>query len=125
VTVGLTGARLVVLITGIVVASFGGYLILRPGAPGTILGIYTTVIGIVMIVAALIERIRYRSDAVDRAGPPLGPGGGEPLSEQLEPRFQRTPEVFIDPTSGVQMRVWLDPASGERRYRAETAVGGG
>jgi hypothetical protein len=122
---GLAGARLVVLITGIVVAFSGGYLILRPGAPGTIVGIYTLVIGVVMIVASLMERIRYRSDAVDRSGSPIGPGGGEPVGEQLDPRFRRTQEVFIDPTSGVQMRVWLDPDSGERRYRAETTAGGG
>jgi hypothetical protein len=125
VTTGLAGARLVVLITGIVVAFFGAYLIILPGGPGTVVGIYTMVIGIAMIVASLIERIRYRADSVDRSGPPIGPGGGEPLGEQLEPRFRRTQEVFIDPTSGVQMRVWLDPDSGERRYRAETTAGGG
>ena len=28
-------------------------------------------------------------------------------------------EFFEDPTSRQQMRVWLDPATGERRYRAE------
>jgi hypothetical protein len=37
----------------------------------------------------------------------------------MEPRFQRTSEVFVDPTSGRRMRVWIDPGSGERRYRAE------
>jgi hypothetical protein len=120
----LTGARLIVLITGIVVAFFGLYLVILPGGPGTVVGIYTLVTGVVFIVAALIERVRYRADAVDRSAPPIGPGGGEPLDEPLEPRFRRTQEVFIDPTSGIQMRVWLDADSGERRYRAETAQGG-
>jgi len=27
--------------------------------------------------------------------------------------------VFVDPTSDRRMRVWLDQATGERRYRAE------
>jgi len=121
----LTGARLIVLLTGIVVAFFGLYLMILPGGPGTIVGIYTLVIGVVLVVAAVIERVRYRADAVDRSSPPIGPGGGEPLGEPLDPRFRRTQEVFVDPTSGVQMRVWLDADSGERRYRAETAEGSG
>jgi hypothetical protein len=120
----LTGARLVILVTGLIVAVFGLYLMVLPGGPGTIIGIYTVVIGLVLVVAALLERVRYRADSVDRSAPPFGPGGGEPLGEQLEPRFQRTQEVFVDPTSGVTMRVWLDPGTGERRYRAETVTGG-
>lgn len=30
-----------------------------------------------------------------------------------------TSEVFIDPATGQRMRVWYDPASGNREYRAE------
>ena len=120
----LTGARLIVMVTGVLVALLGLYLIVLPNGPGTIVGIYTLVIGLVIVVAALLERVRYRADSVDRSAPPIGPGGGEPVGEQLEPRFQRTQEVFVDPTSGVRMRVWLDPDSGERRYRADTAPGG-
>ena len=47
-----------------------------------------------------------------------GPGGGEPTGP-LEPRFRRTAEVFIDPTTHHRMRVWVDPDTGERRYLAE------
>ncbi len=50
---------------------------------------------------------------------PVGPGGGEPLDAAMEPRFTSTDEVFVDPTSGHRMRVFLDPGTGERRYRAE------
>ena len=119
----LTGARLVILVTGLLIALFGLFLIVLPGGPGTIVGIYTVVIGLLLVVAALVERVRYRADAVDRSSPPIGPGGGEPMDERLEPRFERTQEVFVDPTSGVRMRVWLDPTSGERRYRADVAPG--
>jgi hypothetical protein len=30
-----------------------------------------------------------------------------------------TSEVFIDPASGKRMRVWYDPATGQREYRPE------
>ena len=72
----------------------------------------------VLVVAVVIERQRYRSDEADRAFEPIGPGGGEPAG-QLEPRFRRTDERFVDPTSGHTMRVYVDPRTGERRYLAE------
>ena len=67
----------------------------------------------------MLERVRYRSAAAEVTADGPGPGGGEPAGTRLEPRFQATGERFEDPTTGVRMRVWLDPASGERRYVAE------
>jgi hypothetical protein len=32
---------------------------------------------------------------------------------------QPTGEVFVDPESGRHMRVWYDPATGQRDYRPE------
>jgi hypothetical protein len=32
---------------------------------------------------------------------------------------QPTNEVFIDPATGQQMRVWYDPSTGQREYRAD------
>jgi hypothetical protein len=32
---------------------------------------------------------------------------------------QATDEVFVDPQSGQRMRVWYDPATGQREYRPE------
>jgi hypothetical protein len=32
---------------------------------------------------------------------------------------QRTDEVFVDPETGKRMRVWYDPATGQREYRAD------
>ncbi len=34
-------------------------------------------------------------------------------------RFQRTEEVFTDPTTGQLTRVWYDQASGRRDYRPD------
>jgi hypothetical protein len=33
--------------------------------------------------------------------------------------WQRTDEVFVDPTTNRRMRVWFDPRDGSRHYVAE------
>ena len=33
--------------------------------------------------------------------------------------WQRTDEVFVDPTTNRRMRVWLDPHDGSRHYVAD------
>ncbi|HET9897376.1 MAG TPA: hypothetical protein VFQ44_20795 [Streptosporangiaceae bacterium] len=58
------------------------------------------------IVIAIFGLDRYRGSRKHAS-----PGSGS------EP----TSEVFIDPATGQRMRVWYDPASGEREYRAEQA----
>ncbi len=73
--------------------------------------------GGVIIVAVVLERTRYRSEAAERMGLDPGPGGGE--DRTVDPRFRPTAEVFLDPTSGRLMRVWVDAGTGERRYVAE------
>jgi hypothetical protein len=35
------------------------------------------------------------------------------------PRAQPTNEVFIDPETGRRMRVWFDPATGDREYHED------
>ena len=81
-------------------------------------GFWLTVTGAALLVALAIERNRYRSEEAEHSSEPVGPGGGEP-SNELEPRFRRTDETLVDPTSGHQMRVYLDRRTGERRYVAE------
>jgi O-antigen ligase len=110
--------RGLVIVFGVLLV-IGGLAIVSAGGTGAISGMWPVVVGLVLIVASIVERFRYRSEVAERSGLPVGPGGGEPTGEPLETRFQRTEEVFIDPTSGRRMRVWLDGLSGERRYRAE------
>jgi hypothetical protein len=94
---------------------FGGLI----AAPFTgITGIWSTIVGAGILIALVVERNRYRSEAADRSFDRVGPGGGEP-SNSLEPRFRPTPETFIDPTTSQRMRVFVDSRSGERRYVAE------
>lgn len=84
---------------------------------GLFAGLWLFVPGAVLIAAVLLERTRYRSLEAERTGSEHGPGGGEPAP--VEPRFRRTEETFVDPTSGTTMRVFSDPLTGERRYVAE------
>jgi len=80
-------------------------------------GLWLFVPGAILVVVAAIEVNRYRSEAAEGTTLAPGPGGGETGS--LEPRFRPTDEVFVDPTTNRQMRVLVDPATGERRYVAE------
>jgi hypothetical protein len=80
-------------------------------------GVFAILIGAGIMVAVVIQRSRYRSEAAERSHDEPGPGGGE--NGFLEPRFLPTNEVFADPTSRRLMRVFVDPRTGERRYRAE------
>jgi hypothetical protein len=118
-TVGLGFARVIVLLGGVTLLLLGLASIVFGGPGIAITGLWLVGIGIACIVGTLIERVRYRSDATDRAGLPTGRAGGEPVGTRLEPRFRRSDEVFVDPTSGHRMRVWLDPSNGERRYVTE------
>jgi high-affinity Fe2+/Pb2+ permease len=70
-----------------------------------------------LMIVAVLERRRYRSEAAERSNDAIGPGGGE--TEALEARFRPTDEVFVDPTTQRTMRVLIDPRTGERRYVAE------
>ena len=110
----------------VTVAGLGILLILASlaiaivGGPAAFLGaVLTFGTGAMLLVAATVERLRYRSLAADRANQPPGPGGGEPRDATVEARFQSSPEAFTDPTTGVRMRVLVDPRTGERRYVAE------
>ena len=97
----------------------GGLAVVVGGGDASAFGLWPIIVGGVLLLAVALERHRYRSEQADRAGEPPGPGGGESLDAPMEPRFRRTGELFEDPSSRRTMRVWLDPETGERRYRAE------
>jgi hypothetical protein len=59
---------------------------------------------VVGIVIALFGWDRYRGNRKSAAGS----GASQP-----------TDEVFTDPDTGRRMRVWYDPSTGRREYRAE------
>lgn len=104
-----------VIVGGLALLSTGGF----GGVGGGFVGLWYVIGGSVILVALLIERNRYRSEAAEGSSESAGPGGGEPAGP-LDARFRRTDETFVDPTTEVTMRVFVDRASGERRYVAES-----
>jgi hypothetical protein len=111
----IAAARVILAILGVMLIAVGLLVI----AVGQLLsGLYALVVGAVLIVALLYERGRYRSIDADVHNDAPGPGGGEPPGV-MPPGFRPTDEVFIDPSSGRRMRVYLQAATGNRRYMAE------
>lgn len=95
----------------------GGFAAASTGGSDVAVGVEAIVLGAAFMVAAVLQHSRYRSDSADLKHEEPGPGGGE--DGLLEPRFLPTNEVFVDPSSRRRMRVFVDPRTGERRYRAE------
>ncbi len=88
--------RNVVLILAALVAASGlaAVALVGPRAIGWLAA------GLVVLVGCVFERVHYKR-----------------LSASVtDPRFQATPERFRDPTSGERVRVYADPATGERLY---------
>lgn len=118
----MTGAWLIRIALGVVgvllMLAGVGVTAGAAGIPGSLInGLSLFIPGAVLVVVAAIEVNRYRSEAAEGSTLSPGPGGGE--SGPVEPRFEPTSEVFVDPTSNRRMRVLVDPRTGERRYQAE------
>jgi hypothetical protein len=107
--------RAAVAVTAVLML-IGGLALLGAGAADGA-GLWLVIAAAVVLVALAIERNRYRSEEAERTFEAIGPGGGEPIGG-LEPRFRRTDETFVDPSTGTTMRVFLDGRTGERRYVA-------
>ena len=107
----LGGLGALLMVGGIALMAF-------PGPRGDAFGaLFVFLPGAVLVAGVLLERTRYRSLHAERTGDAHGPGVGEPA--RPDARFRPTEERFVDPTTGVPMRVWIDPATGEQRYVAE------
>jgi hypothetical protein len=107
----IAGAGLLLMLGALGLAAIAG-----PG--GDLLSaLFLFVPGVILVGGVVLERTRYRSLHAERTGEGHGPGGGE--TSGLEARFRPTGERFVDPTTGVPMRVWVDPRTGEWRYVPE------
>jgi hypothetical protein len=120
---GVTIARGLIGGLGVVLVVSGIALIALEGPGGELIGaLFLILPGVLLVAAAILERLRYRSLAAEVSGDPHGPGGGEHAPP--ESRFRPTDERFLDPTTRVPMRVYVDSTTGERRYVPEDAPGG-
>ena len=75
-----------------------GAIALAAAGIGTGLVLYLFVNGVVVVAALLFERGRYR--------PPVTQGGS----------WQDTEERFVDPSTGILMKVRYNPQTGARDY---------
>lgn len=94
-----------------------GLFLVVGGGPPAFTGLWLLVLGGTGLIAVAYERTRYRSEAAELSGEPSGAAGVD--SGPPDPRFTATEERFIDPTTRRRLRVWVDPATGERRYRPD------
>jgi hypothetical protein len=110
--------RAAIVVLGLILMLGGLTLVVASGADVGA-GLWSIALGALLVIVPIIERNRYRSESADQANLAPGPGGGEAADAPIEARFHPTNEVFVDPTTGHQMRVHVDPRTGERRYLAE------
>lgn len=101
----LPGMALIVLRAALFVIGLGllagaAALALAGCGPGAL---WFAFLGLVLLVAALVERWRYKRLAASRPGP----------------EWVATGERFVDPESGRLVTVYDRPATGERRYVAD------
>lgn len=63
------------------------------------------IISLLVIILSIIGTVIYRHNRLKHQinEPPSG--------------FQKTNEIFIDPTTGIKQQVWYNPKSGERYYK--------
>jgi hypothetical protein len=71
-----------------------------------LLVVYVVVGGAILIAVVLSFFVRRHGESATPAGD-----------------WQRTDEVFVDPTTKRRMRVWIDPVDGQRHYVPESGAG--
>ena len=91
---GLRSVVITVLAVGVVLAIV--LALTRPADPWIVFAVY----GTLGLLAILFERGRYRPKLTGT-------------------QFTPTPERYADPVTGELIRVYVDPATGERDYRPD------
>ena len=90
------GIRAAVALVGLVLVLVGGFVL----AHGAIGGLQALILGVLLCGGVIFERAAYKP--LETAAP--------------ADRFQKTPERFIDPETKAPVTVFIDPATGERKY---------
>jgi hypothetical protein len=113
----LPATRLVIGVASVLALVIGLVVLLTGPVDAAPAALWLLALGAVGLIGITFERMRYRSESAERSGEASGPAGVD--SGPPDPRFRPTDERFVDPTTRQQLRVWIDPASGERRYRRD------
>ena len=108
--------RIAVGICSVLFLLVGLFLVAGGGAP-IVSGLWLLLLGGIGLVIVAFETRRYASEAAELKHDLVGGAGVE--TGAPEPRFRPTAERFIDPTTRRLVRVWMDPGTGERRYRLD------
>jgi hypothetical protein len=112
-TTSLVGCvRLGLAAAGAIGLVFGVFIALNADAAG---GLWVAVLSGGLLAIVLYERMRYRT----RSGREVGDASTSPADAAPPAGYERTDEVFTDPTTGERLRVWYHPATGDRRYIPE------
>lgn len=94
-----------------------GLFLIAAGGPPIVSGLWLLALGGIGLVIVAFETRRYRSEAAELDHDSVGGAGVDEATP--EPRFRPTEERFMDPTTRKLVRVWMDPGTGERRYRLD------
>ena len=89
--------RSIVIAVGVLCIAGGAFALAAGVWPGAI---GPTIFGVLLLLGTVWERLYYKPLGRNRPGP----------------GWVATDERFIDEDSGRAVRVWVEPASGERRY---------
>ncbi len=115
---GVALVRILIGLGGVLLVLFSIFIAGIAGVEGGLFSALPPFLtGCALIVGVLLERGRYRSLHAEASGHDAGRGGGE--TAMPDSRFRPTEERFLDPSTRVPMRVWIDPSTGERRYVPE------
>ena len=112
----LPATRILIAIGSVLALGYGLTLVFDGGI-STWSGLWLIGLGAAGLIGITFERMRYRSATAERSGEAAGPAGIDPGPPDA--RFQPTDERFEDPTTSERLRVWVDPRTGERRYRRD------
>ena len=82
----------------------------------TAVGAVAFVVGIQFLGPAVVLVLTVVALAILTAAAALVGARARRRLARRDPRFERTDEVFRDPSTGHATRVHVDPATGERRY---------
>jgi hypothetical protein len=95
---GPQALRIFVILLGVIMLGLALYSHETHADPAAIALLVTY--GVILVIGTVFEQWRYK-----------------PAARLDGPDWKQTDEVFLDPVTGVKVRVWFNAGTGERDYR--------